>query len=91
MEPSIANPCFENNTSSEVPHRCANKVPVEKILFIFKQLLFGINVLRINYPSVEVSRTCRSLQEDQSQDVLSSGRAEFHILIPIQAFVLEKT
>lgn len=87
-----------------MPHRCANyKIPVGKILlgthfypclFIFKYLLFGINVLRINYPSghsVEVSRTSRPLQEDQSQGVLSSNMAEFHILIPIQVFVSEKT
>lgn len=56
--------------------------------------MFGTNVLRIRYlswHSVEVSKIVGALQEGQSQDVLSGDMAAFHILIPTQEFVLEKT
>ena len=74
---------------------------MESFFFLFliylvlnSSYLFGTHVLRIRYPSghsVEVSRIVGALQEDQSQDVLSGDMAAFHILIPIQKFVLEKT
>lgn len=60
-------------------------------VFFFKQLLFGTIQNWLPFSGqCEVSRIARALQEYQRQNMLSIDMAAFHILIPVQEFILEK-
>lgn len=79
-----------------MPHRWASKLLMIKKFLLGTHFFFNSYYLvpfRIGYPSrdsVEASRIARALQEYQRQDMLSTDMAAFHILIPIQEFILEK-